>query len=187
MRKTIEILVALVLIAALNIPKCLYAQGVSLGIKGGLNMASIIGADAGSPNMKSGLVGGTYAAIDLMFVDIQPEVLYSQKGVKQDVTVHYNYLEIPVLFKFPLGKIIVPSIYTGPYFGMLINANIEGVDIKDGLKSNDLGLVFGVDVKTPLKLSVDARYTMGLTSFDDAGVYDVKNSVISLMIGYSIL
>lgn len=168
----------LVLITALvfSLPQYCSAQGLSLGIKGGLNMASIAGADAGSPIMKPGLVGGAYATIDLMFVNIQPEALYSQKGLKRDdggitITVHYNYLEIPVLLKFPLGKIIVPSIYAGPSFGMLMSADIEGIDIKDGLKSSDLGLVFGVDVKTPVKLSVDARYTMGLTSFDDAGVY----------------
>jgi len=127
----------------------------------------------------------------MVFLNIQPEILFSQKGATYEVfgisiDENHNYLEIPVLFKFPLGKVIVPSVYVGPSLGMLMSADIEGIDIKDGLKSTDLGLVFGMDVKTPVKLTIDARYSMGLTSIDDSGTYNVKNSAISLMVGYAI-
>lgn len=174
------------------------AQGLTIGVKGGLNMASITGADAGSPQIKSGLVVGAYGNIDLMFINVQPELLYSQKGFKEEelgvtITGSYNYLEIPVLLKFPFGKIIVPSIYIGPSFGMLMNAEWEaggiGVDWKDYTESSDLGFVFGVDLKTPAKLTLDARYTMGLktVSKEILGVTpEWKNSVISLMVGYAL-
>ena len=98
-----------------------------------------------------------------------------------------------MLIKFPLGKIVVPSIYAGPSFGMLMSADVEGVDVKDAVMSSDLGLVFGVDVKTPIKLTVDARYNLGLMTtakeFEFLGVTynpDVKNSTISLMVGYAL-
>jgi hypothetical protein len=188
----------LVLLLLLGLGSMALAQGLTIGVKGGLNMASITGADAGSPVIKSGLIGGAYATIDLMFVNIQPELLYSQKGFKQEeagitLTGHYDYLEIPVLLKFPLGKIIVPSIYIGPSFGLLSGASWEALgielDVKDYTEGSDLGFVFGVDLKTPVKLTLDARYTMGLktVSKEILGVTpEWKNSVISVMVGYAL-
>lgn len=188
----------LVLLIVLGLGSMALAQGLSIGVKGGLNMASITGADVGSPQIKSGFVVGAYGNIDLMFINIQPELLYSQKGFKEEelgvtITGSYDYLEIPVLLKFPFGKIIVPSVYFGPSFGMLMNAEWEaggiGVDWKDYTESSDLGFVFGVDLKTPAKLTLDARYTMGLKTISKEilGVTpEWKNSVISLMVGYSL-
>ncbi|HAD82629.1 MAG: hypothetical protein A2509_01110 [Candidatus Edwardsbacteria bacterium RIFOXYD12_FULL_50_11] len=198
MRKTTIVLLALITALVFGLPQYCSAQGLSLGIKGGVNMAKFTGADAGTNSMKTGLVGGAYATIDLMFVNIQPEVLFSQKGATYEILglsidQNLNYVEIPVLIKFPLGKIVVPSIYAGPSFGMLMSADVEGVDVKDAVMSSDLGLVFGVDVKTPIKLTVDARYNLGLMTtakeFEFLGVTynpDVKNSTISLMVGYAL-
>ena len=56
-----------------------------------------------------------------------------------------------------------------------------------GLKDADYGAVFGggIDVALdPGKLVFDARYTIGLARIYDVGT-DVKNRVISLMLGYS--
>jgi hypothetical protein len=198
MRKTSIVLLVLVTALVFGLPQYCSAQGLSLGIKGGVNMAKFTGADAGTNSMKTGLVGGAYATIDLMFVNIQPEVLFSQKGATYEVLglsldQNLNYVEIPVLIKFPLGKIVVPSIYAGPSFGMLMSADIEGIDVKDAFVSSDLGLVFGVDVKTPIKLTVDARYNLGLQTtakeYELLGqTYnpDVKNSTVSLMVGYGL-
>ncbi len=191
MRKTAIVMLVLVTALVFGLPQYCSAQGVSFGLKGGINMAKLTGSDAGTNSMKTGFVAGAFTTVDMVFLNIQPEILFSQKGATYEVfglsiDENHNYLEIPVLFKFPLGKIVVPSIYVGPSLGMLMSADVEGFDIKDGLKSTDLGLVFGMDVKTPVKLILDARYTMGLTSIDDSGIYDVKNSAISLMVGYAI-
>ena len=198
MKKTILVLLALITALVFNLPQYCSAQGLSLGIKGGLNMAKFTGADAGPNSMKTGLVGGAYATIDMVFLNIQPEVLFSQKGATYEllglsIDQNLNYVEIPVLIKFPLGKIVVPSIYVGPSFGVLMSADIEGFDIKDAVVSSDLGLVFGVDIKTPIKLTVDARYNLGLMTtakeYEILGqTYnpDVKNSTISLMLGYGL-
>lgn len=183
----------------------------SFGIKGGLNMAKYNGSDAGSNDYKLGAAGGAFVCLDLIALKIQPELLFSQKGAKEEGTIDLfgtlvsysgsttvNYVEIPVLAKFSFGKIIVPSIYAGPSFGMLMSANAEmefggvssgSVDVKDAYNSTDVGLVFGVEVKTPAKLSIEARYNMGLTSVakDLGGTsFDVKNSTASLMLGYYI-
>jgi hypothetical protein len=182
----------------------------SFGVKGGLNMAKYSGSDAGTTDYKMGIAGGAFVCLDLIALKIQPEMLFSQKGAKEkgsiggvsySGSVTANYVEIPVLAKFSFGKIIVPSVYVGPAFGMLMNANAEvtlggvssgSVDVKDAYNGTDLGLVFGAEVKLPVKLSVEARYNMGLKTI--AKEYtnalgqtvkpDVKNSTVSVMLGY---
>jgi hypothetical protein len=164
----------------------------SFGIKGGVNMAKFTGSDAGDNDYKIGAVGGAFACLDLIAFKVQPEILYSQKGAKYTIlgaTLYekHDYVEIPVLLKFSFGKLIVPSIYAGPAAGLLMSAKLTNggsLDIKDEIKGTDLGLVFGAEVKTPAKLSVDARYTMGMGTFDKEGDYTVKNSAISVMLGY---
>lgn len=183
----------------------------SFGIKGGVNMAKYSGSDAGDNDYKMGVVGGAFACLDLIALKVQPELLFTQKGAKEEGTmdvlgtpVSYsasttvNYVEVPILAKFSFGKIIVPSIYAGPAFGILMGANAEAtvggtssgsVDVKDAFNSTDIGLVFGAEVKLPVKLSIEARYNMGLTDApkEILGVQpDVKNSTISVMLGYYI-
>lgn len=164
----------------------------SFGVKGGVNMAKLTGSDAGDNDYRMGAVGGAFACIDLIALKVQPELLYSQKGAKYELfgatlNEKHDYLEVPVLFKFSFGKIIVPSIYAGPALGYLMKAELSNggsLDIKDELKTTDLGLVFGAEVKTPAKLSVEARYTMGMSTVDKDGDFTVKNSAISVMLGY---
>ena len=204
MKRIIITLLAVVLVSA--VAGNLSAQGLSFGIKGGINMAKYTGSDAGSNDMKMGGVGGAFACVDLVALKIQPELLFSQKGAKGSetlfgtaytVTNTANYVEIPMLLKYSFGAVIVPSIYVGPSFGILMSATtkVEGggisasADSKDAFNSTDLGLVVGAEVKTPMKLSVEARYEMGLSkvSKELLGVQpNVKNSTISVMVGYYI-
>ncbi|MRR08495.1 PorT family protein [bacterium] len=179
----------------------------SFGVKGGVNMANYSGSDGGG-DLKLGAVGGAFLTLDLIAVKIQPELLYSQKGAKEEGTIDFggtlypykmtakvDYLEVPVLLKYSFGAIVVPSVYFGPSFGILMSAKgdmaINGVsasaDIKDAYNGTDIGLVIGAEVKTPVKLSIEARYTMGLTNAPKAlsGYQpDAKNSTISVMLGY---
>lgn len=181
----------------------------SFGIKGGVNMATYEGTDANitgiTKSAKMGMGAGAFVCLDLIALKIQPEVLFSQKGAKYEAsgvsyTQSLSYVEFPVLLKLSFGKIIVPSVYAGPALGMLMSAKqtgeVAGIsisgDIKDDLQSSDLGLVFGAEVKLPVKLSVEARYNMGLKTI--AKEYtnalgqtvkpDVKNSTVSVMLGY---
>ena len=55
------------------------------------------------------------------------------------------------------------------------------------LKDTDYGLAVGGGVDFGLgqgQLTVDSRYTLGLAKIYDSGI-DVKNRVISVMLGYS--
>jgi outer membrane immunogenic protein len=199
--------ITILLLAAILVPALagnLSAQLPSFGVKGGVNMAKYTGSDAGTNDMKMGAVGGVFACVNLIAFKVQPELLFSQKGAKKEQTgggttytysTTQNYLEVPVLLKYSFGAIVVPSIYIGPSFGMLVSAtaktsggsNSGSGDIKNYLNGTDIGLVLGAEVKTPVKLSVEARYTMGLTNVDKAsaiGQSNIKNSTISVMLGY---
>jgi hypothetical protein len=205
MRKTAFVLLVLVTAMVFGLPQYCSAQGLSLGIKGGMNMSNFTGDSLTNPESLTGIAIGGYATIGLLpNIAIQPEVFYSQKGCKEsgdylgtpiELTTRINYLEIPVLAKISFGAIVKPYILAGPYFATMIGATqevtVSGVsvsgDIDDFVKSSDMGLTFGAGVQTPVKLSLEARYSMGLNSIDDSGWdIDIKNSNISLLVGFAL-
>lgn len=201
-----KILVTVLALAMLLGASNLFAQTTGLigkGIKVGLNLTNITGSDApDKTSMKIGFVGGgyiTYAFSDLFA--IQPEVLYAMKGYKYDYTnpitdatetfsVKLNYIEIPVLGKVLLsgGEKFKPNFYAGPAFGFLMSAKNEDIDIKDNLKSMDIGLIGGAGADYLMgtsKITFDIRYEVGLTKLDDtAAKAKINNSAISFMVGY---
>lgn len=206
-----KIIGALVLVLLFS--SSLFAQGITgKGIKLGLNFANWVGDDADifqdqgidmDKKMEIGFAFGGFLTYEVneMFA-IQPEILYSMQGVKYEGTVQgvdmtstntLTYIQVPILAKFNLSmeSNIKPNIFLGPQLGLLLTAKtkaksdgleVEG-DIKDATKSIDVCLVFGAGVQFD-QISIDARYNMGLTSFDEGGD-DLKNSVISIMLGYS--
>lgn len=194
-----------------------YGQGVTVGGKIGLAMATLGGdiEDAlGSIDTKTGFAVGGFASFGLSpLVEIQPEVLFVQKGGKQEADgvegkFKLNYVEIPVLAKLnvPLASAtpIKPHIYAGPSVALELSCDVEaeagGVsaelacdDSSVGIetKSLDFGLVFGGGVGFglgPGTLSVDGRYVLGMTNINDIpdDPTDAKNRTIEIMAGYGI-
>jgi hypothetical protein len=178
----------------------LHAEGMLFGVKGGLNMASFIGDDAEGTSMKMGGVGGAFLCYNINEIfAIQPEILFSMKGASFDtlstsVSWSLNYIEIPFLFKVNLpteGK-MKPSLYAGPALGILMSAKYEDLDIKDDIKSTDIGILAGAAIGYQMEngslLSLELRYEVGMTSFDKAVApateADIMNSAISVMVGY---
>jgi hypothetical protein len=183
----------------------LFAQTSAItgkGFKLGLNLAKSTGSDAtGAKTRVGGIFGGfmTYSINDLFA--IQPELFFSAKGSKRDVTggtasVKLNYLEIPVLFRVQLagGTKFKPNFYAGPEIGFLLTAKYSpasgsDMDVKNDYKSTDFGLIGGVGAEYPIgsgKLLIDIRYDAGLskvvklTSVPD----QIKNSAITFLAGY---
>ena len=139
---------------------------------------------------------------------IQPEVLYSMKGSKAEGTLfgetfkvkfNISYLEIPVLVKLriPTQGNVKPSLFAGPSLAIKLSGKSkveyagesEEEDIEE-LKNTDFGLIIGAGVDLGFgflgqgKITVDLRYNFGLTKISEEND-EVKNKVISLMIGYS--
>jgi len=201
----------LVLLVLLGLGSMVYAQGISFGLNGGLNIPKVTGADVSVylDNLKSnnGIVAGAYVSIGLLpNISIQPEMLYSQKGFKtsydfygerHEQTLRINYMEIPVLAKLSFGAIIKPYVLAGPYLATKIGTNyeetIDGIMYistnENGLAGLDIGLTVGAGIQTPIKISVEARYSMGLRSIyygSELDDLDIKNSNIQLLVGYTI-
>ncbi len=156
-------------------------SALGLEIKGGINLANMRGAGLEDENGKKhddqkaalgAVVGvGLPIAVSEKFT-IQPEVLFSQKGMSEKYeegndwekeTYRINYLAIPVLAKLtiPAGN-ITPSIYVGPEIGLALSAksiekgeedgkSFEGEEEINDKEHNkiDFGIAMGAGVAIP--------------------------------------
>lgn len=183
----------LAIILVLLLATSAFAQGLTFGVKGGINYATLSGDDVVDAEWKLGFAAGAVAAFDVMdMLVIQGEVLYSMKGAEYegDISTDLTYIEIPVLLKYtiPMEGMIAPNLFIGPSIGIILSAEAADEDIKDDTKSLDYGVVVGAGVDFDLgtgKVTVDARYNYGLTSIDDSGEeFDIKNGGISAFVGY---
>lgn len=176
----------------------------SLGLKGGLNFAKVDSDLGGGVSIKNrtGFHAGAFALFKLTKIGIQPEIVYSQQGSVfkyngDNFKSNFSYVNIPVMLKLYL--IAGLNLQVGPQFGFLTKAegvtdNGQGVpqdgkDVKDQLKKSDVSLGLGVGWDLPFKLTLDARYNIGLTEIDDnSEAYNAaKNQVIQISLGYKFI
>lgn len=184
-------------------------QRWSLGPRAGLNLSDFRGD---VQNTK--LLPGFYAGLGTMYSDdsqfgFSIDALYAQRGarfesagnqftgpLKADVRV--NYLEVPVMARYFLTRsgTFRPNIFVGPSVGLLLSAksvNKSGLtsttaDQKESYRPAELGVSAGFQLNFRAgdrqRLTVDARYTLGLTDITEDAT-EVRNSTISLGLGYS--
>jgi hypothetical protein len=177
------------------------------GIKGGVNLSNLYVDDVEDENMKVGVNVGVFAKLPVSRgFSIQPELLYTSKGSKLrynnifgdgEYRFNLNYVELPVLAVFNLGKNF--NIHAGPYAALLTSANIKRLDNESGdvddiadldtdnFKRFDYGLVGGVgfDIQN---FTIGARYNYGLNEIGDGGIAgeatkNSKNSAFTFYIG----
>ena len=168
-----------------------HSQDVKIGIKGGVNLATLK-PDLNDPATRTSFHLGGMAEISLIDqLSLQPELLYSSQGVKDesddDEVVKLDYLTIPVLAKYHASEAF--SIEAGPQIGLLLSAKGEDdgetFDFKDVTKSTDIGFAFGLGYKLPSGINFNARYYFGSNVNDDESDSDkIKNNVIQFSIGY---
>lgn len=196
-------------IVGLLVPAGVAAQGVLIGVKGGVNSATISldGDDIPESTSKSGFVGGVFAQFNLgSTFAIRPEGLLSNKGLKIsaegiDADVTARYIEIPVLLAARLGNEggIRPQIYAGPVISFESSCKVaatgavsfdldcsdeNGIDLET--KSSDFGGAAGVGLEIPvgaLNLIGDARYTFGFSDIAEEDGLTAKNRAWSFMAG----
>lgn len=201
--RTIKIRV-LGLVMSLVLTMGAFAQDFNYGIKGGANFAvqSEIGDIYKNNDIKTGLHVGVFGNLELgKNVSLQTEVNYEQKGSKTEtITSKYDYISVPVLVKYSLGKSDNTSLEynfnVGPYASFLVKAEneIEGasdglnntIDVKDDTENLEFGLITGFGVEYPLgdnNLILDLRFGLGLSSFDKDDT-DVRNKYVGVSLGY---
>lgn len=178
---------------------------VDYGAKLGLNLANLSGVE-GNNSIKPGFHAGLFTELGFGSFAIQPEVVYSIQGTQEKidmdeasgtVKVNLGYVNFPVMAKYYIADGF--NIQAGPQLGILATAKTkfsaksggedfsESEDIKDEIKSTDIGASFGLGYKVPLVgLQIDARYNLGLTDINAVGGDGdaIKNNVIQLSVGY---
>jgi hypothetical protein len=165
------------------------------GVRVGVNLATLSADDAGfDPKTRTGLVVGLYGVIPVNgSFAFQPEVLFSQQGAKvedgsDEATLKLDYVQIPALARFRLGRTSPAFLLVGPTFAFNTSAksdfNGETDDFKDEVKGSDVGFVPGVAVNAGPAV-LDARYTWGLMNIDDSTDTDkVKHRFFSFSVGF---
>ena len=128
----------------------LRAQQVELGLKGGLNVATISYPSTNSnvdPRISVNLGGLAHIHLSKEFA-LQPELLFSGQGYKQTISnvkykTNLNYVQLPILLQYMIGTGF--RIETGPQFGALLSAKSKSgdvsVDVKDQYKKIDAAWV----------------------------------------------
>lgn len=160
-----------------------------LGIKGGLNFATISGATSGfDVKNNTGWHAGLMAEVKLPVIGVEGDVLYSRKGFKVkepntglSIATNLTYIDIPIVAKFYIAKVF--NLQLGPQFSINTSAKALGVDISNTIKSSDVSGVLGLGFELS-KLSLSARYTLGFTDINDpSGTDSNKNNVFQLSAG----
>ena len=115
-------------------------------------------------------------------------------------TTRLTYLEIPLMLvvMLPTGEDSHLRAFGGPSANVLTSANFEGtidgqeqkIDLKDGIKGSEFGLVFGAGWcydAGEASVWLDGRWAMGLSSIDDSGKHrDIKNQSWQFSLGVGI-
>lgn len=135
MKKILACIVAIVFAGALSVN----ASAAGFLVKGGLNythidlnqslmeQAKAIGLD---PKSYSGFHFGVgFQTPDLMGFTLQPELLYTKKGMKMNDNLAWsmNYLEVPVNVQWGIDLVAVrPFVQVSPYVGYSIKSSVTG-------------------------------------------------------------
>jgi len=183
----------------------LYAQ--KAGLKGGVNFSNLYVDNVDDENMKVGFNAGAYYRADLSpFFAIQPEFLFTQKGSEivyngflggsGKYRFNLNYVEAPILGVIKLGNF---NIQAGPYFGLLVGANVKDVNSdgtinsvetlsRDDFNTLDTGISGGVAFDFAAG-TLGARYDYGFKEIGHSqaatnATKDSKNSALQLYVGF---
>ena len=174
------------LFAALLCVAAPLAAQPSFGLRAGLNVSTIRpdgDVDLADRSAKLGFVGGVFAEVPVgSVVSIQPEVLYTQKGVNRDAPnedVSVDYIEVPVLVKagLPVSDLLDVDVFAGPALAFKLGNDDEASTVR--YNSTNLGVVLGAGVASG-PFGVDARYTFSVQDATEGELNDFRHHVVSL-------
>lgn len=152
------------------------SQSLTLGVKGGINYASISELDSDG---RLGFTGGGFVGVRFNALAVQAEVLFSQQGGKfMENDIETDYVLVPLMAKIHFLRIL--NIQFGPQFSYLLNDT-------DVLESEQLDIsgAAGLGLSLGSSLHVDLRYNFGFTdAFKGASG---ENRFISVALGLSFL
>ncbi len=142
----------------------------AIGLKGGINLASLSGFEG--RDRVSGHAGVfLHHTINKNWC-FQPELLFSGEGQRYfsngvEHTLALNYLQLPLMVQY----YVVPQFYleAGPQFGLMVSARDKTEDeqneinVKDDFTAGQVALGVGAGFKATEQLVIYGRYNFGLT------------------------
>lgn len=177
----------------------------TFGLKGGASLTNLTNRSLESNRDLWGFHAGVTVARTLtQLFALQAELLYSQKGTRDEVVVgsaHYDnhqrlhYLDLPVLARLRVGNAYLEA---GPQLGLLLLArgHYEGPGpgvgddtVSDYFNWVDLGYAVGVGYQVPGGPGLGLRYNGGLLNAvnNNFSGSAVRNSALQLFVGYQFL
>lgn len=171
---------------------------VEFGLKAGVNVSDLHSSSTNNLDPRVSAHAGGLAHIHLSkYIAVQPEILYSSQGIKQDVgdgsyTLRLNYINVPVLFQYMIADGF--RLETGPQAGFLVGAKLKSGDNTTNVKSNytsgDFSWAFGAGYLTHSGLGIDARYNIGINNINNTNGQDnnkLQNRVFQVGLFYQFL
>lgn len=172
------------------------AQDISFGAKAGLNLSNVTG-DVEGTSMKTGFQIGGFAEIAISDeFSIQPELVYSTQGAKEEEeffgvtyegSLNLSYINVPVMAKYYITEGL--SLEAGPQIGFLVSAEYEAEgetsDVKEFYNSTDFGFNIGAGYNVTENINASLRYTAGMSNIlKDSDDYKAANSNIAIALAY---
>ena len=141
-----------------------FSQTAKFGLKAGVNISNIQWAY--NDDNRIGVHVGALAHIHLSPQwGLQPELIYSQEGGKQNTSLGQytwknDYVNIPLMLQYMFDNGF--RIEAGPQLGLLV-----GSDNNDDIfKSTNVGVGFGLNYLTYSGLGVGGRYVLGVSKIN---------------------
>jgi hypothetical protein len=190
--KNTLLLIVISLSLSVSAQKSKKEEGITFGVKGGLNVSNFAG-DIKDNTFRTSVHLGIFS--EIMISDkfsLQPELLYSGQGYSGSATPgfsrsKYDYINLPVLAKIYIAEKI--SIEAGPQIGFLVSAKEKTSDDKLSIpnqKTVDFGLNLGLAYDLKNGVFFQTRYNLGLSNVNsdsNANAIKYTNSVIQLSVG----
>jgi hypothetical protein len=188
-----------VLLIVLFISTLSFAQ-FSIGVKAGTNIGKIDGKSF-EDEFAYGYLLGAFVEVGKGKISFQPELTFSQTQAKVDSNfkviyqgvfnsayndeIKLNYLSIPLVFNYKLGKTI--RLQAGPQFGVLMDNNKTLFQNGESAFDNgELSMLGGAEIKFS-RLRVTGRYVVGLNNINDIDNKDKwKSQAIQLSLGLNL-
>ncbi|RZK19463.1 MAG: PorT family protein [Pedobacter sp.] len=169
---------------------------VQFGLKAGANFSKFDSENTFDSDNRAGFYGGVWARFGAAGIHFQPELYIS--GKKADLIseatgevnkVRFTSLDVPLLVGTKFGAAgIGVRLNTGPMFSLILDENqsfgqAAGNVFRANFKNQAIAWQFGagVDLK---KLSVEARYELGLSKINKAGYPGTKLNLFTVGLGY---
>ncbi len=156
-----------------------------LGLKLGANFETLSGS-SWQNTYKPGIVGGVFVGLHKGSYGIRIEGLINSSHYTSQSFIdsthkgdfRATYFDFPILFEYK----VIPRVWLqiGPQYSNVLSIkslNDFAGDSKSMFKSNVFALIFGIEAKLPMHITVGARYILGLTDMNNVSTNNttIKN------------